>query len=34
MLNVTYFLQTGYKNDSFIVDFGDSSVQTIHINAG
>jgi len=27
-------LQTGYKNDSFIVDFGDSSVQTIYINAG
>jgi hypothetical protein len=33
-INITYNLYTAYKNDSVLINYGDSSTQTILINSG
>jgi hypothetical protein len=33
-INITYNLYTAYKNDSILINYGDSTSQTIGINSG
>jgi len=33
-INITYNLLTAYKNDSILINYGDSTTQTIVINSG
>jgi hypothetical protein len=33
-INITYNLYSAYKNDSILINYGDSTFQTIGINSG
>ena len=33
-INITYNLYSAYKNDSILINYGDSTSQTIGINSG
>lgn len=32
-INITFNLYTAYKNDSMIINYGDSSQETINLNS-
>jgi hypothetical protein len=33
-INITYNLYTSFKNDSILINYGDSSTQNITVNSG
>ena len=33
-INITYNMYSAYKNDSILINYGDSTSQTIGINSG
>lgn len=32
-INITYNLYTAYKNDSMLINYGDSSQETVYLNS-